>query len=138
MRDNGNGKAERQGAFGNGANGNGAPFSFDQFTSAFNGQGMQTFMQAGTAWMKALESVQREMVSFAQNRVNEGIARSQSLAKCTSMEELVSMQTEFLRSTMDSYIQETQKIAGMCSELAKPMAGEPAGGQSAKPAAGHD
>ena len=119
MRDTNTGNGQsRAGAEQSAGVGNSTMFGLDQF-AAMNGQGMQAFVQAGTNWLKAIETVQREMLSFAQNRFSESLARSQTLAKCTSVEELVNLQTEFVRSTVDSYIQETQKLTSLCTSLAQ-------------------
>lgn len=90
---------------------------FQKF-AAMNGGGFETFMQSSNAMMKAVGELNAEILGFTKQRLDAGIAASQSLAKCTTVQAAMDVQMDFARSETEVYLNEARKIMELASNAA--------------------
>ncbi|MCC7045727.1 MAG: phasin family protein [Alphaproteobacteria bacterium] len=97
---------------------------FSQFAS-MGAPGLDSFMQSGNAMMKAVSELNAEILGFTKQRLDAGIAVSQTLAQCKSMQAAVEVQMDFARTEAQIYLDEARKIMELASHAAteglKPM-----------------
>ncbi|MBL8705052.1 MAG: phasin family protein [Rhodospirillales bacterium] len=90
---------------------------FQKF-AAMNGGGFESFMQSSNAMMKAVGELNAEILGFTKERLDAGIAASQSLAKCTTVQAALDVQMDFARSETEVYLNEAKKIMELASNAA--------------------
>ena len=89
-----------------------------QKLAAMNGSGFESFMQSSNAMMKAVGELNAEILGFTKQRLDAGIAVSQSLAKCTTMQAAMDVQMDFARNETQVYLNEAKKIMELASVAA--------------------
>lgn len=87
--------------------------------SPFAAQGLETVVRAGNVWMKGLGSLNEEVLSFSQEQLGKCLDASQSLLRCSSVEQAVSTQCDLARSTLESYSREANKLFSLTAEIAR-------------------
>lgn len=112
---NGNGRSGRDEA--------GMDFSA---VAPFAAQGLEAMMRAGNAWMKGVGSLNEEMLSFSQDQLGKYMDASQSLLRCSSLEQALSTQCDLARSTLETYSREANKLMSLTAQIARDtwMSGE--------------
>ncbi len=86
--------------------------------ASLNGGGFESFMQTSNAMMKAVGELNAEILGFTKDRLDAGIAASQSLAKCTTVQAAMDVQMDFARSETEVYLNEAKKIMALASNAA--------------------
>jgi len=89
-----------------------------QKLASINGGGFESFMESGNAMMKAVAELNAEILGFTKQRLDAGIAASQSLAKCTTVQAAMDVQMDFARSETEVYLNEAKKIMELASNAA--------------------
>jgi phasin family protein len=72
----------------------------------------------GTVFAQGVESMGKELMSFAQSAVEANVATTKALFGATTLRELIDLQTEFQRSRFDSLIAESAKLTELSMALA--------------------
>lgn len=90
---------------------------FQKF-AALNGSGFESLMQSSNAVMKAMGELNAEILGFTKQRLDAGLAASQSLAKCTTVQAAMDVQMDFARSETEVYLNEAKKIMELASNAA--------------------
>jgi hypothetical protein len=99
---------------------------------------VEAAFRAGNAWMKGIGTLNEEMISFSQEQLSKCVEAGQSLLKCSSFEQAISIQSDLAKSALDSYYREANKLISMTSDIAREaMAQEPSAAPAAA-AAGED
>lgn len=80
--------------------------------------GAESLLQSGNAVMKAVGELNAEILGFTRQRLDAGIAVSQSLAKCKSMQSAMEIQLDFARSEAQIYLDEARKLMEMAAQAA--------------------
>jgi hypothetical protein len=81
-----------------------------------NGKLMACYARAGqTAFMNAVK-MNQELLRFAGERFQADVAAFQTLARCTSWNELADCQTDFARTATEAYETELSKLMAMGSD----------------------
>jgi hypothetical protein len=75
-------------------------------------------MQSGNALMKAVGELNAEILGFTKQRLDAGIAVSQSLAQCKSVQAAMEVQMDFARNEAQVYLDEARKIMELASNAA--------------------
>jgi hypothetical protein len=86
--------------------------------ASLNSGGLETFMQTSNAMMKAVGELNAEILGFTKQRLDAGIAVSQSLAKCTTMQAAMDVQMDFARNETQVYLNEAKKIMELATAAA--------------------
>jgi hypothetical protein len=99
--------------------------------SRINAEGMETLMHSGNALMKAVGELNTEILGFTKQRLDAGLAVSQSLAKCKTMQAAMEVQMDFARSETQVYLDEARKLMELTTQAAmnglKPLQDMPNG-----------
>jgi hypothetical protein len=104
--------------------------------SQLNADGLETLMNSGNALMKAVGELNTEILGFTKQRLDAGLAVSQSLAKCKSMQAAMEVQMDFARSETQIYLDEARKLMELTAQAAmnglKPLQDAPPGRSNGK------
>ncbi|BBK30492.1 phasin family protein [Stella humosa] len=68
-------------------------------------------VQAGTIYARGVEVIGKEVMSYAQARMESNMAAMKAMLGARTLKELVDLQTEFARSTFDQMVTETTKLS---------------------------
>jgi hypothetical protein len=90
---------------------------FGQFAN-MGAPGLDSFMQSSNALMKAVGELNAEILGFTKQRLDAGIAVSQSLAQCKSVQAAMEVQMDFARTEAQIYLDEARKIMELASNAA--------------------
>lgn len=86
--------------------------------SRLNADGLETLMHSGNALMKAVGELNTELLGFTKQRFDAGLAVSQSLAKCKTMQAAMEVQMDFARSEAQIYLDEARKLMELTAQAA--------------------
>ena len=68
-------------------------------------------VQAGTIYAKGVEVIGKEVMSYAQARMESNMAAMKAMMGARTLKELVDLQTEFARSAFDQMVTESTKLS---------------------------
>ncbi len=96
------------------------PFQVPEFGQlpGFNAGGLESLMQSGNALIKAVGELNAEILGFTKQRLDAGIAVSQSLAQCKSVQAAMEVQMDFARNEAQVYLDEARKLMELASNAA--------------------
>ncbi len=86
--------------------------------SRLNAGGFETLMHSGNALMKAVGEFNTELLGFTKQRLDAGLAVSQSLAKCKTMQAAMELQMDFARTEAQIYLDEARKLMELTAQAA--------------------
>jgi len=86
--------------------------------SRLNAGGIETLMHSGNALMKAVGELNNELLGFTKQRFDAGLAVSQSLAKCKTVQAAMEVQMDFARTEAQIYLDEARKIMELTTQAA--------------------
>lgn len=86
--------------------------------TSMNGALFEAYAQAGRSYLSRLTAINEEIASFTAERMQENTRASQSLMQCKEWQDAVRVQQEWLQSTSQSYLQETQRLFGIFGQTA--------------------
>ena len=75
-------------------------------------------VRSGAVFAQGVESMGKELMSFAQSAVEANVATAKALFGVTTVRELIDLQTEFQRSRFDSLVAESAKLTELSMALA--------------------
>ena len=101
----------------------------------FAAQGLEAIVRAGNVWMKGVGSLNEEVLSFSQDQLGKYMDASQSLLRCSSLEQALSTQGDLARSTLETYSREANKLLSLTAQIARDAW---ASGESSAAAGGAD
>jgi len=93
-----------------------APFQDLQKLSPVNVEGS---MKAFSDWQKNLQAIATEMASYSKRSMEDGAQTLEKLMAVKSFDQVVEIQTNFVKRACDDYMQQLNKVGGMYSEFAK-------------------
>ncbi len=88
--------------------------------SRLNRENLEAMMGAAAAVAKCCEALGSEWINYAKASMDEGVAASQALMGCTSMEQAIDVQSGYVKSAFDQYLSESTRL----SEISLRMANE--------------
>lgn len=97
--------------------------AYAQFTG-FGKENVEAYMQSATAFAKAFERINSEVVSYSKQQVEDGVAAFKAVSGAKSVHEAWEVQSDFAKSALDSYIAQATKINDLFMDAAK-QAAEP-------------
>lgn len=80
---------------------------------------METTLQFFGEFGKSWQAIVAELTDYTKRSVEEGVAATEKLNSVRSIEQAFEIQTEYAKSSYDSYVQQMTKIGGMYSEMAQ-------------------
>jgi phasin family protein len=81
-------------------------------------ENVDAYVLCGTVFAQGVESMGKELMSFAQSAVEANVATTKAMFGVTTLRELIDLQTEFQRSRFDSLIAESAKLTELSMALA--------------------
>lgn len=72
---------------------------------------LETFLTAGSKVIEAWRAIGTELIEFGKARVDQSIEMSSAVARSSSFNEVVELQTKFAQSTMNDLLAEARKLA---------------------------
>jgi phasin family protein len=99
-------------------------------TSLFDAEGAEPFITAGTAAAMKSEKINAEMIDFGTARVTEYFSATRSVFAADDMQKAIELQSEFARTSVQTYVSEAGKLNAMLVDATKSLM-EPFGTQYA-------
>lgn len=87
----------------------------------FNSLGQENLdavVQSGTIYAKGVETIGREVMSFAKAAMDNNVAATKAMFGAKSLREVVDLQNELTRKTFDRFVAEYGKLTEMSVKLA--------------------
>lgn len=81
-------------------------------------ENVDAYVLSSTVFAQGVESMGKELMSFAQSAVEANVATAKALFGATTVRELIDLQTEFQRSHFDSLVAESAKLTELSVALA--------------------
>lgn len=85
--------------------------------ASFNRETVETMIQCSTLLAKGAEEMGRIVMSSAQASVENAMTTSKSIMSVKTMRDLVDLQTEYMKSFMDSVLKDGSKITEISSRV---------------------
>ncbi len=79
--------------------------------SALGKDNVDAVVQASTIYAKGVEVIGKEVMSYAQARMESNMAAMKAMMGARTLKELVDLQTEFARNAFDQMVTETTKLS---------------------------
>ncbi|MDA8232250.1 MAG: phasin family protein [Magnetospirillum sp.] len=87
---------------------------------------VDVFMQTGARLAKGFQDVSWEMMQFTQNSLRMGLQAANDMMSCRSLEDVIEVQRNFLKNSVDSLLQESARLfeisTHVAGEATSPMA----------------
>ena len=83
---------------------------YDQF-STVGKDSVDAYVKSGTILAKGYEAMGKEVMSFAQDAMEANLAMAKSLMSAKTLREVIDMQTEYSRKSLDQAMAESAKLA---------------------------
>ncbi len=97
---------------------NGAFKGFDDVI-AYNTSNLDAAVTAGNIWMKGVQDFTKAWSNFAQSAVEKNTEIATQVLACKSVEEAVSVQSDFAIASYDVAVTEGRKFTDMGTEIAE-------------------
>ena len=93
---------------------------FDGYEEAANlgKETMDAYVVSSTVVAQGFEALGKEVISFTQAAVEANMAAAQALVAAKSFQEVIELQTEYSRSSIDSVVAESAKLTDISIALA--------------------
>ncbi|MCG8494076.1 MAG: phasin family protein [Sneathiellales bacterium] len=98
--------------------------------SPYDNESAESFMTVGKAAVEKGEKISAEIVEFSTGRVNEYFSVARSLIDADDVQKAIELQSEYARTSVESYVSEFGKLNTMMIDATKSLM-EPFGAQYA-------
>lgn len=92
--------------------------AFGDFNS-FGKENVEALVESFTKAGKSVEALNAEVMAYTKTQLEGGAAAAKKLAGARSLQELIELQTEYAKSSMDSYMGEVNKLTDLYSGAVK-------------------
>ncbi len=93
--------------------------------NAFSKDNVEAWVASMTTAGKGVEQVNSQIAAFAKQTMEDGVAAAKRFSSVKSVQEMLELQTEFAKSSMETYLAEMNKVAdtmtGAVKDAAKPI-----------------
>ena len=86
-------------------------------TAAFNSAAAETFVRTCQAYTNGATTMNAEMMSFMNNRLNSGIEFTQAMSKCENWAGVVDVQQKWARQATEEYFAEGSRLVQLAAKL---------------------
>ena len=87
--------------------------------SAFHKDTVDAVIESATVAGKGIETVNANAVAYAKAAMEEGVAVTKAVASAKSVQEMFEIQSDYAKSSMDTYLSELNKTSELFSDLFK-------------------
>ena len=84
-----------------------------------NGQMLEALIRANEAAIRGMTALNQELMEFGNARLRENAERQASLSNCRSLEEAYEVNTDFLQSATQQYVEEAGKLLRLAAEMSQ-------------------
>jgi phasin family protein len=91
--------------------------SYEEF-AAFGKQNVDALVQSTTVVAKGVEELSRAMFGFVQTTFEAGAATGKAMLGVRTLNELVTLQNEYVRTSLDSVLSESVKLSELTVKVA--------------------
>lgn len=96
-----------------------AAFPFPGMDANPMGSYGQTMLDLQREWLVGMGQLQRDYLSFLGERVRKDIEIAKRMAECRDMQAALELQSAFVETARDDYMEETQKVLAKSREIAE-------------------
>ena len=93
--------------------------------SAFQKDTVDAVIASATTATKSIEELNASTMAFAKKSMEDGVAAAKSMAGAKSVQDLIELQADYTKSTLDAYLAEVNKntdlVSAMVKETFKPI-----------------
>lgn len=82
---------------------------------------MDAFIASAAAATTGIQSFNVEMLEFTKSRLEGRLAATEALLAADSFKEAMDLQTEFMKQSLESYIEESGKLGEMAAKIGGEM-----------------
>lgn len=90
-------------------------------------QDVNALVESSTRLAKGVQDMGWEMLQFSQNSLRLSLKTANDLMACRSVEDMMEIQREFMRESVDSFMQESARILDMSNSVASEVSKQPRG-----------
>jgi len=83
-----------------------------------SGGDVDIFMQSGARLAKGVQDMSWEWMQYTQNSLRMGLQAANRMMGCRTIEDLVELQRDFLKDSVDTLLQESARLLEMSSHVA--------------------
>ena len=87
--------------------------------SAFQKDSVDAVIASATTATKSLEELNASTMAYAKKSMEDGVAAAKSMAGAKSVQELIELQADYTKSTLDAYLAEVNKSSDLVSTMVK-------------------
>jgi phasin family protein len=102
--------------------------SFEQATKSydrmmgFGKENVEAMMKAATAYTKAVEQINAEVIDFSKRQLEDGMAAWKAVLGAKTVQEAWEVQSDYTKTAMDAYVSQFTKLNDMAVSTAKTAA----------------
>ncbi len=87
--------------------------------SAFQKDTVDAVISSATTASKSVEELSASTVAFAKKSMEDGVAAAKTMAGAKSVQELIEIQADYTKSSLDAYLSEVNKHSDLVSSMMK-------------------
>ncbi len=91
--------------------------------AAFSKESLEAWFQAVSAMRKGMETINSETMAYSRQSVDEAVANMKTAMTAKSVEEYYALQTDFAKTALDGYVNQTSRIGEVVSETVRDVWG---------------
>jgi phasin family protein len=79
----------------------------------------EAIVQSGTILAGGMQNISLELLNFARKRVEQSMHRVEALVNCRTPQELLAVQSDLVRDSLEDFVQSTRHIAEISTQMAE-------------------
>ena len=87
--------------------------------SAFQKDTVDAVIASATTASKSIEELNSSAIAYAKKSMEDGVAAAKTMAGAKSVQELIEIQADYTKSSLDAYLSEVNKSSDLLSTLMK-------------------
>ncbi len=87
--------------------------------SAFQKDTVDAVISSATSTSKSIEELNASTLAFAKKSMEDGVAAAKTMAGAKSVQELIEIQADYTKSSLDAYLSEVNKASDLVSAMMK-------------------
>ena len=87
--------------------------------SAFQKETVDAVIASATTASKSIEELNASTLAFAKKSMEDGVAAAKTMAGAKSVQELIEIQADYTKSSLDAYLSELNKHSDLVSSMMK-------------------
>ena len=79
----------------------------------------ESIVQSGTILAGGMQNISLELLNFARKRLEQSMHRVEALVNCRTPQEVLAVQSDLVRDSLEDFVQSTRHIAEISSQMAE-------------------